>query len=333
MIGLYVHVPFCAVKCPYCDFYSVKYSQNAVRDYIDNLKTQINIYHNIPVDTLYFGGGTPSLLSIANLTEIFGLLKNHFIFSLKETTIEVNPNTVTEEKLRSYLELGVNRLSVGVQSLDDADLKFLGRNHTPERALNVISMARKVGFENISADLMIGLPNQNDKVFLENLNKLDVDHISLYMLKIEENTPFYRQNIIIDDDFAADLYLSASEKIEQLGLQQYEISNFGKKSLHNLKYWKCEEYIGLGPSAHSYYNGIRFSDTETDENAGTLAEKAMLGLRLTDGFDFEDLAIAEKYQKPGCVNINGKNVSLTKKGFLISNKIIGDLTDSLDLKK
>ncbi|MDR0917643.1 MAG: radical SAM family heme chaperone HemW [Oscillospiraceae bacterium] len=329
MLGLYIHVPFCATKCPYCDFYSLPYSTAAVSAFIEDIKKEILTYPKLEFDTLYFGGGTPSLLPLSALEDIFSALDKHFSLNLTEATIEVNPNTVNLQKLSAFKSLGFNRLSVGVQSLNENELNTLGRKHTPQQALDCIENAKKAKFENISADIMLGIPNQTTETLSDTISKLNVQHISAYILKVEENTPFYG-NITVDDDLSADLYLFAIEKLHAQGYMQYEISNFSKngfESKHNLKYWHCEEYIGLGKSAHSFYNGKRYYNRNiiTEENPGTFEERAMLGLRLTEGFEFENLSNAFKYQNNGFLEIKGNRVTLNPKGFLISNVIINDL--------
>jgi oxygen-independent coproporphyrinogen-3 oxidase len=266
-------------------------------------------------------------------------LNERFSLVLTETTVEVNPRTVTREKLEKYLKMGINRLSVGVQSCVDSELTALGRNHTANQANETIKLAQNVGFRNISADIMLAIPNQTLESLeysLQTLCELNITHISSYILKIEENTPFYGAGIEVDEDLSADMYLFMVDFLAKNGYEQYEISNFSKggkfKSKHNLKYWKCMEYIGLGESAHSYFGGLRYFQKNsekviTDKNPGTWEEQAMLGLRLTDGFEFPDNVIKKALilEKKGLINIKNNNISLTPKGFLICNKIISFL--------
>jgi oxygen-independent coproporphyrinogen-3 oxidase len=330
MLGLYIHVPFCSKKCPYCDFYSVKYTKLGVLEFVENIKNEIKTYPQEEIDTIYFGGGTPSILPIEYLEQIVFSINEYFLLKIEEMTIEVNPNTVNLDKLLKYKKLGFNRLSVGVQSLNDNELKFLGRQHSADKALECIKNAKIAGFDNISADIMLGIPRQTEEILSETIKKLeDVQHISAYILKIEEKTPFYG-NVEVDEDLSADLYLFTVKKLEEMGFLQYEISNFSKKgfeSKHNLKYWKCEEYIGLGKSAHSFYNGKRYFDRYiiTENNPGTYEEKTMLSLRLCGWTVVKNIKKAAEYEKSGYLDINENMVKLMPKGFLISNKIINDL--------
>ncbi|GHU56234.1 coproporphyrinogen III oxidase [Clostridia bacterium] len=335
MLGLYVHVPFCAIKCPYCDFYSTKYTKKYALDFVESIKQEIDTYPKLEFDTLYFGGGTPSLLPIEFLNEILLNIRKHFSLKLCESTIEINPNTVNFDKLSALKALGFDRLSVGVQSIHDNELLKLGRKHTAKQALNCIENAKKAKFENISVDIMLGIPEQTIESLSKTIEKLkDVQHISAYILKIEENTPFYG-TVEVDDDEVANMYLFMVEKLKQFGFIQYEISNFSKQgfeSQHNLKYWRCEEYIGLGKSAHSFYNGKRYYDRNiiTEEHPATYSERAMLGLRLCEGFSIKDFSKAEEYAKKyeslGLLEFKDDKIALTPKGFLVSNTIICDLS-------
>ncbi|MBO5378199.1 MAG: radical SAM family heme chaperone HemW [Ruminiclostridium sp.] len=352
MTGLYIHVPFCLSKCPYCDFYSVGYDASLAEQYaaavIRNLK-----HYNEAYDTVYFGGGTPVLLS----DRIPEIMQNVRLQDNAEVTVEANPCVTDEKRLYELLSAGVNRISFGVQSLDADELKFLGRRHNAEQAKTAIELAYKAGFKNISADLMLGLPRQNTKTVkksIAELSQLPINHISAYLLKVEENTPFGQMNIAVPEDEVMDeIYLFACEELEKNGFTQYEISNFAKSGAeckHNLKYWRCEEYVGIGAAAHSYYKGKRFcvdrnihdfifSDIQntvvTDEAPGDFDEFAMLKLRLAEGLSFAQCErfgtdkntiltrlerIPEKYYR-----LDEKGVSLTKEGFLLSNAVIGKI--------
>lgn len=348
MTGLYIHIPFCLSKCPYCDFYSVRFGNAKAREYAAAVVRNIRRYGG-HYDTVYFGGGTPVLL-YGHIAEI---LKAADIAEGAEITVEANPCAVTADIAAKLAEAGVTRISLGVQSMHGDELAFLGRRHTPAQVRDAFERLRAVGIENISADMMIVLPGQDeDKISgtAEALKLFGAKHISAYILKIEENTPFAQREIELpDDDRTADLYLYTVRELEKLGFAQYEISNFavtGSECRHNLKYWRCEEYIGIGPAAHSYYKGVRFSvppdidafisaDAQetviTDENAGDWEEYAMLKLRLTEGITFAE---AERFGKaaglrenaaklpPKLVNIKENGVSLTPEGFLISNTLI-----------
>ncbi|MCM1226679.1 MAG: radical SAM family heme chaperone HemW [Clostridium sp.] len=357
MTGIYIHVPFCAKKCPYCDFYSCSYSKKTALEYQNAVLRNINYLPEIEADTVYFGGGTPSLMSEQFFGSVLNALNNKVKLTDPEITIEVNPCTVTHLKLKQYKFIGINRISFGVQSADNNELEFLERLHTFEMTEKVVNDAFDAGFENISCDIMIGTKDQTLDKLEYSINKiasLPITHISSYILKIEENTPFAERNIrgmLPDDELTAYLYLRSVELIESAGFRQYEISNFSKKdfeSRHNLKYWQCEEYIGIGPAAHSFYNGKRYfvpKDIEAFCNdvcqktvyenytAGTDEEKIMLGLRLTNGIFLDDfperkndiVKKAEKYCQNGFAFIENGYLKLTPKGFLVSNSIISDI--------
>jgi len=356
-LGIYIHVPFCLRKCPYCDFYSVPYNPVNAERYVQAVMRNIRHYsRTATVDTLYFGGGTPSLLTPFQVGNIIQSVK--FSFKLAddaEITLEVNPAAVTAESLAEYRRFGINRLSVGIQSLIDSELQTLGRLHTAENAVETVKNAVKSGFGNISCDLMIGLPNQKvDDVdySIRKLAETPITHISAYILKIEENTAFGRAGVQLpDEDSVADMYLEICSSLERHSFKQYEISNFAKigyESRHNNKYWKYCDYLGIGPSAHSCFEGKRFAvdrdlraflaDSSqkvniTDENPCSFEERAMLKLRLSEGFPIEECGdkkdeILQKIPRlvnEGYVTFEGGIIALTKKGFVMSNSIIGHL--------
>ncbi|MFA5658748.1 MAG: radical SAM family heme chaperone HemW, partial [Oscillospiraceae bacterium] len=266
-VGLYFHIPFCMRKCPYCDFYSLVFSEEMQDEFTAAVVRNILSCGGESVDTIYFGGGTPSLLSAESYVKIFKAISDNFKLESPEISLEANPGTIDYNKLKRLRELGFNRISFGVQSLSDNELSALGRIHTSAQAENAVILAKSAGFENISADIILGLIGQDENSLsstIDRLCSLPVSHISAYMLKIEKNTPFNSPEIIRqlpDDEKTADIYLFAAEKLEKNGFLQYEISNFSKPGLecrHNLKYWRCEEYIGIGPSAHSYFNNKRY---------------------------------------------------------------------------
>ncbi|MDR1241084.1 MAG: radical SAM family heme chaperone HemW [Oscillospiraceae bacterium] len=358
-IGLYIHIPFCLKKCPYCDFYSIPPTPDLLEKYTFALCKQIAHYGkilNCTVDTLYFGGGTPSLIGINNLSRILCTLHEHFLIKNLETTIEVNPQCyeyVNLEKLRNFK---INRLSIGLQSINSEELKLLGRNHTPEDVSFIISQAKKSGFENISLDIMLGLPSQTQESLFKTISfcrEQDVQHISAYLLKIEPNTPFFFKKSTLnlpDEEKQTDLYLFTCEKLKQLGFYQYEISNFslpGYQSRHNLKYWNTHEYLGLGPSAHSFILGKRFHYSRNikdflnnaphilDGIGGSEEEYCMLKLRLSDGLNNDEFLSrfgydipkryfekAKLYQKYGLLKVTSNNIYFTKEGFLVSNTLL-----------
>ncbi len=362
-LGIYFHIPFCAVKCPYCDFYSVKYSRSLENEYTDavirNLEKYSELCKERVIDTIYFGGGTPSLISTENIKKImFSTFKLFNVENSVEISIEANPNTLTKSKTLGLFDAGINRLSIGVQSFNDNELLKLGRKHSKLQALNAIDTAFNTGFKSISCDIMLGTCEQTQKALDETLkiiSEIPVQHISGYMLKIEPETPFNCEEVIEqlpDDDKISDFYLYMVESLEKSGFKQYEISNFAKEgfeSRHNLKYWKCEEYIGIGASAHSYFNNKRYcvprnidgfiknitqSEMITDEICGDFFERAMLSLRLKCGLPLDIcgdlrgsiLKKSEQLIKSGLAELNNNAICLTPKGFLLSNQIIEYLT-------
>ncbi len=355
--GIYIHVPFCGKKCSYCDFYSVCYNKKQAEMYFKAVIRNIRHYadKNTTVDTIYLGGGTPTLLTSENISAFINEIEKSFnLSSDAEITIEANPNTLTPEKLSEMHKAGINRLSIGIQSMNNKELEFLGRTHTAERAKKAVIDAKNAGFNNISCDLMIALPNQSAeslKNSIDVLTNLPIQHISAYILKIENNTPFdcnEVKNMMPDEDTTADLYIYMTELLKQNNFIQYEVSNFAKsgfESRHNCRYWKCLDYLGIGPSAHSCYKGKRFavkpnlqefinspvqSVEITDNNPCGFEEYAMLRLRLSEGLNLNDVEshrnrLIKKIPpliKAGYIDFNGENVSLTEKGFLMSNSVI-----------
>ena len=356
--GLYIHVPFCVRKCPYCDFYSVtdiSLAQQYTDAVVRNIKAQ-----SISADTVYFGGGTPSLLTAEQLYTILSAVD---ISDGAEITMECNPNSVTPQYLAEIKSAGINRVSFGVQSLDNAELKALGRLHNSDEAESAILAAYNAGIENISADIMLGTAYQSSVSLhntIERLTSLPLKHISAYMLKIEAETPYGKNSLLTsllpDDDTTADLYLQTVRELEDAGFLQYEISNFarsGYESRHNLKYWRCEEYYGIGPAAHSYVDGVRKacprdiaafirSEVQPENITGTggdMEERIMLALRLTqEGIDLNDLPQAssdnvQKCIKPllsaGLMRQNGSRIMLTAQGCPVSNEIIYRVINSI----
>ena len=273
-LGIYIHVPFCRSKCQYCDFYSLTNGEDALLDgYLDAVCQHIReagvLAEQYLVDTVYFGGGTPSFFGAEGLAAILATVRKNFrVASDAEITFEANPDSVDKKLLRRLRGEGFNRVSLGIQSDDDRMLKRLGRPHTYQQAADAVKTMRKIGFHNISVDLMYGLPNQSLEAWQKTLSHvlmLRPEHISCYGLKLEEGTPMYAfrdSPDLPDDDLQADMYLSAVEILQQHGYRQYEISNFCKKgniSRHNMKYWQGGEYLGFGPNASSYFAGKRFT--------------------------------------------------------------------------
>ncbi len=273
--GLYIHVPFCKRKCDYCDFYSIVSAGGELPDFVSAVVAEMNLYREHPVfsqltfSSLYLGGGTPSLASSDCLRKILQAAFSTFAFAPDaEITLEANPESVTLEKLISYRQLGINRLSLGVQSLHEAALKKLGRLHTAQQARDAIDWARQAGFENLSLDLIFAIPGQTLPQWedtLRNIILLNPQHISAYCLTIEAGTRLAQRistgsEIPAAEELQRDLYLTAIEILKQSGFLQYEISNFAKagfECLHNLTYWNYSPYLGLGPAAHSFFDNSR----------------------------------------------------------------------------
>ncbi len=322
-IGLYLHIPFCIQKCKYCDFISDRQSNETIDLYVEALKKEINMHsHRLSdyrVETIFIGGGTPSILDIEKIDEIVKeLFKNFNIAKNVEFTIESNPGTLTKDKLNKYNDIGINRLSMGLQSFNNDILKEIGRIHTKEDFIHNYSAARDAGFKNINIDLIYGLPSQHLREWedtLKEVMKLNPEHISAYSLKIEEGTAFKRlldenKLNLPDDEEDRKMYDLAIKSLEEHGIVQYEISNFSKQEYeckHNLIYWNNKEYLGLGVSAHSYMESCRYANTENineyirlinennlavineehKEKKDEIVETIFLGLRLNRGLDLD----------------------------------------------
>lgn len=365
-IGLYLHVPFCKSKCPYCDFYSFSGKDGQKDEYVTALQNKIlssistlQSDCDCKGDALYIGGGTPSALGAKRLEALVNTCNSGFLTDDAEITVECNPYGLNEDFFKILHDCGVNRISMGLQSAIDQERRILGRMSDRNQVENAVRAAQKAGLENITLDVMLGVPEQTEKSLNETLDfcvSLGVPHISAYILKLEENTHFYKnahKYNFPDDDTTADLYLQMCEKLENNGIMQYEISNFarqGFESRHNLKYWHCEEYLGLGPAAHSFIDGKRFYfDRDFDKflqgdspipdgDGGDFVEFAMLALRLVEGLQEETVFerfghsipkdIYEKskiFVENGYMTVNDNGLSLTRKGFLMSNTILAEI--------
>ena len=352
-IGLYIHVTFCASKCAYCDFYS-RVRRDQMPDYLAALRGELESWRGkgVTADTLFFGGGTPSLLPPEEVGGLISLCRE--IFSLEgEITMEANPDTVTAETLKGFRKAGVNRLSFGVQTAIDSELKLLGRKHTFAQAEQAVRDARAAGFDNLTLDLMLGIPEQTADSLAQTLDRITAlrpEHLSCYLLKIEEGTVFYKRHmetLCADEDETADFYLTVADRLTALGYRHYEISNFalpGYESRHNLKYWRCEDYLGFGPAAHSCFGGRRFyhpadlaayisdSTPADDGPSGSPEERLMLALRLdegaapVDGYDWESFRKrCAPYLRAGLMAENDGRIRLTRQGFLLSNSILAEI--------
>lgn len=365
-IGLYVHVPFCVSKCAYCDFYSFSASPERMDAYTDRLCADLRHAAQqlrCPADTLYLGGGTPSLLGGKRLARIVETARVHFGLENAEITLEANPADDLAPTLSLSAKAGVNRLSLGVQSGIADELRALGRRHTLADVERTVADARNAGIENISLDLMLGIPQQTAESLsrsIELLTALDCAHISAYLLKIEPNTPFGRSRPaqLPNEEESSTLYLQAVAELAARGYAQYEISNFardGKISRHNTKYWTGAPYLGLGPAAHSMLNGQRFyfpADLQrylrgeapiADGAGGGQEEYILLRLRLRAGIDLAEYerlygALPERaiermrlYVRAGYAELDDTRFALTPQGFLLSNTLIVDLLDRLSV--
>lgn len=369
-LGIYIHIPFCIKKCGYCDFCSFSGVEPAVKDdYISVLCLQIKeareMTRGYTVDTVYFGGGTPTLLDTDQFGRIFGALHDTFdIYDGAEITSECNPATADREYFAFLRGLGVNRLSIGVQSTDPAELKALGRAHGREDVFRAFDDAHAAGFDNLSADLMFGIPGQTRESFGRTLGEalsLGVCHISAYGLILEPGTEFYKNReklALPDEDTEYTMYKDAVATLAASGFHRYEISNFaqpGKESRHNLRYWRREEYLGFGASAHSFFGGRRFfapasieefnsgrfeKSSESIGRRNSACEFVMLGMRLADGFAESELSALfdesadelfrgrlEKYIEEGFVVRKNGRIAFTDEGFYVSNTVLSDILD------
>lgn len=358
--GLYIHVPFCKSKCFYCHFASFPDQRKEIPRYLKALAKEMKIYKGKTLETLFIGGGTPTLLNPKDWTFLFQSLRNSFDLSPQiEITVECNPESVTEKKLSLFLENGVNRLSMGLQSSHEKLLNILGRCHTVEQFKRIYSKARTLGFKNVNIDLIYGIPEQTlsdwDETIVKVLN-LSPEHISAYALSIEEETPFDSKKYIVDDELQAEMFELISERVQKAGYVHYEISNFAKQGFecrHNLRYWKNMETIGIGVSSASYENGIRRKNSEdlyhylaSIENGSSpvieettlskeeqIGENLMLSLRLKEGFDITPEIrtlygdVIDKYISLGFLKYseNGKRVVPTLEGWLFSDQIFREL--------
>ena len=367
-IGIYIHIPFCKKKCYYCDFISYSNKCDKVESYIETVIKELNTYdlEKYNVTTIYIGGGTPSFIDskyiVKLIDEIKLKLKNNTTkFENIEITIEVNPGTVNEEKLLDYKQVGINRLSIGLQSTNNEILKEIGRIHTYEEFLETYNTAINIGFNNINVDLMLGLPSQTIQDLKKSLNdiiELNSNHISVYSLILEESTILY-QNVekglkkLPDEEIERQMYWYVKDTLELNGYEHYEISNFskkGKESKHNLNCWEQKEYIGLGAAAHSYLEGKRYSNTENLEDyikdfdkkklqevqtkEDMKKEYMLLGLRKVKGVSilkfkekFGENPIylfrkeLEKLVNEELVIIDGDAIKLTNKGLDFANLV------------
>lgn len=360
--GLYIHVPFCVTKCPYCDFYSVT-DFSAKDAWLHALQAEMDLYrHDFgPFETLYIGGGTPTMLSDRDLDDLFHGLHTHFSLCTDcEITIEANPDDITEDKLVFLRSLGVNRLSMGVQSFEENELRFLKRRHTAAGAEKALSLARKAGFTNFGIDLMYGLPGQTDDGWLKTLRTalaFEPTHLSCYELTFEETTALGKMKIAgqiasLTEEEGRGLFLLTSRFLQEHGFIHYEISNFARGdeycSRHNRKYWRHAPYLGLGPAAHSFQHGVRWwnyrsieqyckaakrglkpvEGSETLSPGQLRLERLFLGLRTRDGVTMDDAfgespseMLLSQIRASGLATIRRNRIIPTVKGFLVADRL------------
>lgn len=326
-IGIYVHIPFCKRKCEYCDFISYSDKNSKIEEYIEAVKKEIELQKvKSEITTIYIGGGTPSYIDSKYIKEIMTEIQKKNVSKDAEITIEVNPGTVTLEKLKNYKDVGINRLSIGLQSAQDELLKQIGRIHNFEQFLETYRKARKVGFKNINVDLMLGLPNQRIKDLKESLEKiieLQPEHISVYSLIVEDGTPIANklesgELELPDEDLERNMYWYVKNTLELNRYKHYEISNFSKQgyeSKHNMNCWNQKEYIGIGIAAHSYRDITRYSNTE---NLGEYIRNVKNGKlernRIIHEIQKED-DTKKEYMLLGLRQIDGVKISKFKEKF------------------
>ncbi|MDD3168600.1 MAG: radical SAM family heme chaperone HemW [Eubacteriales bacterium] len=379
-LGLYLHIPFCIRKCNYCDFLSFSgIPQDEQKAYFRSLLHEMKVYHEIYsnkyyVDSIFIGGGTPSLADEGLIRELLTAVRDDFTVAPDvEISIETNPKTLTKNKLNTYMEAGINRLSIGAQSFDDELLSTLGRAHSTADFFMNYSLARECGFRNINIDLMFAIPGQTMKTWIDTLEKaigLEPEHISFYSLQLEEGTPFFSMSEegslkMVEDELDRDMYHGGVKLLKNTGYQHYEISNAAKEGYscrHNLKYWSMEDYLGLGLGAHSFMDGIRFSngtDLKGYGNIGhvdafptrdsfmqwehrnteeeSISEYLFTGLRKIRGIDLADFSkrfgadlesvygeTLDKHLRSGLIQIESGRLRFTKKGIDLSNTVLAD---------
>lgn len=365
-IGLYIHVPFCRSKCPYCDFYSLVPQDDTLLDtYTARVCDTLRSWGTgACANTLYFGGGTPSLLGGRRIAAIIAAARDAFrLAENSEITLEANPADDLYDTLSAFAAAGGNRLSLGMQSAHGEELRLLGRRHSPEDVARTLADARAVGIDNLSLDLMLGIAAQDDATALSSVEvavAYGVPHVSAYMLKLETGTPYAAKppEGLADGDALADRYLLVCEALESAGLMQYEISNFarlGFESRHNTKYWDLTPYLGVGPAAHSFYGGRRFHFprdlaaflhgtaplTDTDDTIPAGSEQEYLCLRLRTVQGLEERAYTARFGHPipsewrkaadalprSLIQSDAAGIRLTREGFLVSNAVMVHLLD------
>ena len=365
-LGIYIHIPFCKKKCDYCDFISYSNKNQYMEKYVEALCRDIRFSaekaKQYGINTIYFGGGTPSFINENYINKILLEIRNNYnILENCEITIEVNPGTVIREKLQIYKNIGINRISIGLQSVQNRLLELIGRVHNYDEFLQTYNMARETGFKNINVDLMLALPTQTIEELeesLKNVISLNPEHISIYSLILEEGTKLERkinngELNLIDEDLERKMYWKTKKMLEKAGYNHYEISNFAKPNLesqHNLNCWKQEEYLGFGVAAHSYFNNERFSKTEDleeyIENVNNIVveekqdremkakEYMLLGLRKIEGVSISEFERKfeinplfyfrfeiSKLEEKGLLEVDLDDIKLTELGLDLANQV------------
>lgn len=368
--GLYIHIPFCVRKCAYCDFVSYAgVPEETQSAYVDALIEEILWCGVDSFDTIFIGGGTPSCIDEKYIAKILDVCaKKLYLTADAEISIEVNPATLNKDKLKTYKDAGINRISMGIQSLADDELALLGRTHTSKQARESYELIRQAGFDNVNLDVMFGIPNQSEDSFFKTLNEalaLAPEHVSVYSLILEPGTPLYdccKKGTVTcpEEETERRMYYLAIDYLQEHGYRQYEISNFAmpaRECRHNLKYWRCETYRGVGAAAHSYDGGRRWSNVEDlnhyielqksrkssiDEiinldERDKIGEFMIMGLRLCEGvcvaefgrrFNADLMDVykeeIEKYVGLGFMRSEGGKICLTREGFSVSNSVLCD---------
>jgi len=327
-IGLYIHIPFCKSKCYYCDFVSFANKEQVVEDYIQAVIKEIENANlsKYNINTVYIGGGTPSLINSIHIGKILETIKRNTSLDDTEITAEVNPGTVCKGKLKDYISFGINRLSIGLQSANDNLLKQIGRIHNYDQFLETYKTAREVGFKNINIDLMLGLPNQSLDILRNSLDKvilLDPEHISLYSLILEEGTKLYdmvekSKLKMISEDLERKMYWETKKALEEAGYIHYEISNFAKtgySSKHNIDCWNQKEYIGIGAASHSYLDKTRYSNTTILEDYINNINSGNFGNNIIIHENQTKESSGKEYMLLGLRKINGVMIKEYKNKF------------------
>ena len=356
MAGLYIHIPFCLSKCRYCDFAPFTGRQADMEGYIDAVIAEAGKYTGERADTVFVGGGTPTALRDGLMTRLVeGVDRSIHIERDAEFTVEANPNSLTAGKAREYAALGVDRISIGLQAAQDRLLKAIGRTHTLNDFYDAVEAAQSAGIDNINADMIYSLPAQSVEDVRQTaqiISSLGISHVSAYSLILEEGTPLYEEHPQLpDDETDREMFYAIRDILSKRGIERYEISNFAKKGCecrHNLKYWRVEDYIGLGTAAHSCYRGRRFSNPATIEDylageAGEsepqepLKESIMLRLRLTEGIALEELPKDKEFVKKldelismGLAVSRDGRFMLTDRGMDVQNYVVTELFEVLD---